>query len=316
MLSNLHTTYSSVCIFFVTNCISTHPTILTDCLHRVVPSINKRKHLYALTQTNLEHTTFHKFEDLFKTEITDMNLCTEATHSIRTWTKQPIYQRSTRFPIHLEKQLDDTFQTLLKHNIIKESKSPYCSRIVPVLKPDGTLRPCIDFRPLNSITIKDRYPIPRIDEILDALSKAKIFSTLDATSEYYQLAMNPEDAEKTAFAYKNGFFEFTRMPFGLCNAPATFQRAIDNILRKERFKIVIPYLDDIIVYSNNEKEHQEHLKVILGKLKASGLSLNKKKCRLFRTQIRILGQIVSEGKVATDPERISAIRTFPRPQTV
>lgn len=204
----------------------------------------------------------------------------------------------------------------MNKGIIRESKSPYCSRIVPVIKPDGSIRPCIDYRTLNTMTIKDRYPIPRIDEILDALSSAKIFSTLDATSGYYQIAMEEDDIHKTAFCYKNGFYEFTRMPFGLCNAPATFQRAMDSILKKERFKFAIPYLDDIIIYSDTEEDHRKHLEIIFGKLKSAGLSLNRKKCKLFRKEIKILGYIVEEGMVKTDPSKLEAILKFKRPENV
>lgn len=258
----------------------------------------------------METKYLERFAEIFKTEITDLNLCSETTHKIRTWSNKPIHHQSKRTPVHLEEQLYKTFQELKEKNIIRESSSPYCSRIVPVPKPDGTIRPCIDYRPLNIITIKDRYPIPRIDEIIDALSKAKIFSTLDATSGYYQIAMAPEDMEKTAFAYKNGFYEFTRMPFGLCNAPATFQRAMNNILKKERFKFVIPYLDDIIIFSKDETGHQTHLDIVLGKLKAAGLSLNKKKCHLFKEEIKILGYIITKGKVSNDPERVEAKSLF------
>ena len=136
---------------------------------------------------------------------------------------------------------------------------------------------CIDYRDVNKCTIKDSYPIPRIDAILDALKGARIFSSLDATSGYYQIAMDPKDMEKTAFAWKNGLFEFKRMPFGLCNAPATFQRAMDQVFRKERFKFIIPYFDDIIVYSETMEEHEEHLRIVFGRLQAAGIQSVKQK---------------------------------------
>ncbi|KAF9760727.1 Transposon Ty3-I Gag-Pol polyprotein [Nosema granulosis] len=169
-------------------------------------------------------------------------------------------------------------QKNLRLGIIKQSKSPWCSRIVPVSKPDGSLRMCIDYRPLNQVTVKDKYPLPRIDEILDGLSKAEVFTTLDATSGYYQLAMEENDKQKTAFAWKSGLYEWERMPFGLCNASATFQRTMDQVFLKERDRFVLVYLDDIIVYSNNKDDHQKHLEIVIGRLRAAGMSLNRNKC--------------------------------------
>ena len=128
--------------------------------------------------------------------------------------------------------------------------------------------------------------------------------------------MDPKDMEKTAFAWKDGLFEFTRMPFGLCNAPATFQRAMNQIFRKERSKFVIPYFDDIIVYSRTMEEHEEHLKIVFGRLKAVGISVNKKKCRFAKSEVLILGQVVSEGIVKPDPEKVKAINEFNRPNNI
>ncbi|KAF9752805.1 Retrovirus-related Pol polyprotein from transposon, partial [Nosema granulosis] len=127
---------------------------------------------------------------------------------------------------------------------------------------------------------------PRVDEIYDELSKARVFSILDATSGYYQIAMDEADREKTAFAFKGQLYEYNRMPFGLCNAPATFQRAMDSIFRAENRRFVIPYLDDIIVYSQRLEDHENHLRIVLGKLKGAGVSLNKKKCKFLKSEIK------------------------------
>ena len=181
------------------------------------PADIKNNSINNVQEQNLDNMIAN-FEPLFQTEISNLTLCTTAQHSINTGEAKPI-----------------------------SKISPWCSRIVPVEKKNGTMRMCIDYRDVNKCTIKDSYPIPRIDAILDALKGARIFSSLDATSGYYQIAMDPKDMEKTAFAWKNGLFEFKRMPFGLCNAPATFQRAMDQVFRKERFKFIIPYFDDIIV---------------------------------------------------------------------
>ncbi|MGL5707230.1 MAG: reverse transcriptase/ribonuclease H family protein, partial [Aeromonas sp.] len=166
------------------------------------------------------------------------------------------------------------------------------------------------------MTTKDNYPLPRIDEITDSLAKASIYSTLDATSGFYQIAIEEADIPKTAFTYKNGLYEFVRMPFGLCNAPGTFQRAMDTIFRKDLHKYVIPYLDDIIIFSNSLEEHKTHLDSVLKRIQAAGLILNKKKCKLFKEEVKILGSIVSKEKVRPDPNKISAIKNYTRPQNI
>ncbi|KAI4293449.1 hypothetical protein PAPHI01_2723, partial [Pancytospora philotis] len=203
--------------------------------HMRTRQVTSLKHI----QTSLDQYTIRqlitKYDNLFSTELTKYGICNAGKHSIHT-TGRPIAIPCGRVPIHWETPIEQEIATRLNAGIIRTSNSPWCSRIVPVQKKDGSIRMCIDYRPLNKVTIRDAYPIPRIDEILDMLAKAQIFSTLDATSGYYQLAMNEEDIPKTAFAWKGGLYEFTRMPFGLCNAPATFQRAMDKIFGYERGK--------------------------------------------------------------------------------
>ncbi|KAF9762485.1 Transposon Ty3-G Gag-Pol polyprotein [Nosema granulosis] len=207
-------------------------------------------------------------------EISEMNVCKEGVHKIETADRGPIYQRTGRIPIHYETRIRKNLQL----GIISRSTSAWCSRIVPVTKPDGTLRMCIDYRPLNKITKKDIYPLPRIDEILDALAGSEYFTSLDATSGYYQIAVDKRDRVKTAFAWKERLFELNRMPFGLCNAPAILQRTMDKILGNERGICVLPYLDDIIIYSKSLEEHKLHLTTVVSKLKDAGVCLNRKKC--------------------------------------
>lgn len=256
----------------------------------------------------------HEFRDIFKTEIGELNVCNSGTHSIETDEARPICQRNGRIPISQEAAIEAEIEKNLRLNIIRESHSPWCSRIVMVTKSDGSWRMCIDYRALNAVTIKDSYVSPRIDEIYDALTDAGIFSVLDATSGYYQIAMEEKDKEKTAFSFKGRLYEFNRMPFGLCNAPATFQRTMDEIFSKENRMFVIPYLDDIIVYSKSRREHEKHLRIVLGKLKAAGLSLNEKKSKFFREQFKILGNIISKGMIKADPERIEKLLKYPEPK--
>ncbi|KAF9761285.1 Retrovirus-related Pol polyprotein from transposon opus [Nosema granulosis] len=202
------------------------------------------------TQTNLrEQNIIKHFEECFVETIAPRTIIGVKPHIIETGDHRPISQKNYRVPIHYEAAITEEINKNLKLGIIRRSNSPWCSRIVPVSNQDGSLRMCIDFRALNQITIRDKYPLPRIDEILDRLASARIFSTLDATSGYYQIGMHEPDKQKTAFAWKGGLYEFNRMPFGLCNAPATIQRAMDQLIGNPCSKFVIPYLDDIIVFS-------------------------------------------------------------------
>ncbi|MGL5706971.1 MAG: reverse transcriptase domain-containing protein [Aeromonas sp.] len=153
-----------------------------------------------------------------------------------------------------------------RNGIIQESNSAWASRLIPIKKKDGKLRLCVDYRNLNKETVRDQYPLPRIDTILDSLAEGTIFSTPDATAGYYQLEIDPEDRPKTAFRYKNGLYEFIRMPFGLSNAPATFQRAMDIIFKDYNWKCCIPYLDDIIILSQTDDKGNEKMIYAFSKL--------------------------------------------------
>ncbi|KAF9760555.1 Transposon Tf2-6 polyprotein, partial [Nosema granulosis] len=294
-----------------------HYDLLSTCLNQMNTDENKRltKSKKYVEMNSLE-ASLKEYEDIFTTEIAEMNLCKEGVHKIETGCNGPVYQRTYRVPIHYEAEIEKEIRKNLNLGIIRRSKSAWCSRIVPVTKPDGTLRMCIDYRPLNKITKKDRYPLPRIDEILDALAGSEFFTSLDATSGYYQIAVDERDREKTAFAWKGGLFEFNRMPFGLCNAPATFQRTMDKILGDKRGTYVLPYLDDIIIYSKNLEEHKAHVVEVMRKLKEAGVSLNQKKCKIAQREIKILGSVVSKDKIIPDPDKVKAIKEFPAPRTV
>jgi hypothetical protein len=257
-----------------------------------------------------------KYSDIFASEITPSKLCTIKRHKIKTGNHQPVCQRGHRVQIYLEEQVQQEINKLKQQGIIRPSESPWRSCLVVVPKDGDKIRLCVDYRALNEITEKNTYPLPRIDEIMDHLSKAKIFSTLDATSGYHQIALEEEDMKKTAFAWKGELYEYTRMPFGLCNAPATFQSIMNTILKQENWKFAIPYLDDIIIFSNSLEEHKEHLSIILGKLKAAGITLNNQKSALFQREIPFLGSIISSGIIKPDPEKIKAIMDFKLPSTL
>ena len=207
-------------------------------------------------------------------------------------------------------------QDLLAKGIIRESNSPYASPIVLVRKKNGDLRLTVDYRLLNSRTIRDQYNIPKIEETLQSLTGAAWFSVLDLKSGYYQMEMEEEDKEKTAFWCPLGFYEFNRMPQGLCNAPASFQRLMERCIGDMAFTDVIVYLDDLLVFSKTLDEHEEKLDRVLARLQEYGLKLNPEKCQFVRKSVKCLGHVISAEGVQTDPDKIEAVKTWPRPQNV
>ena len=185
-----------------------------------------------------------------------------------------------------------------------------------VRKKDGSYRCCVDYRALNSVTKKDAYPMPKIDTCLDALASAKWFSTFDLRSPYHHILVNPSDSDKTAFICPVGMYKFRRMPFGLCNAGATFQRLMDVVLSGLHFQVCLVYLDDIIVFSETPEQHLERLITVLGRLSSAGLKLKPDKCAFFQKSISFLGHVVSEKGIQTDPKKIVAVQEWPIPKSV
>ncbi|KRZ67383.1 Retrovirus-related Pol polyprotein from transposon 17.6 [Trichinella papuae] len=196
------------------------------------------------------------------------------------------------------------------------ASGPWSSPVVLVRKKDGSPRFCVDYRRLNAVTRADAQPIPRIDDTLDALAGAKWFSTLDLVSGYWQVEVAEEDREKTAFSTLLGLFQFRVMPFGLCNAPATFQRLMEKALRGLTWKTCFVYLDDIIVFGKTEEEHLERLEGVLSRLQSVGLKIKPEKCQLMRQSVHYLGHVVTQHGVGTDPEKTAAVQKWPTPRCV
>ncbi|UYV83583.1 hypothetical protein LAZ67_23001537 [Cordylochernes scorpioides] len=206
--------------------------------------------------------------------------------------------------------------TMLERKVIQPSESPWSAPVVLVKKKDGTWRFCVDFRRLNHITKKDVYPLPRIDDVLDHLSSARYYSTMDLKTGYWQVEVDERDREKTAFVTPDGLYEFMVMPFGLCNAPATFERMMDNVLMGLKWNICLCYLDDIVVYSDTFEEHLERLSKVLSCLQQAGLTINPDKCLFGSTRIKILGHVVDKDGIQPDSEKVEAIKKFPVPKSV
>ncbi|XP_056850592.1 uncharacterized protein LOC108827423 [Raphanus sativus] len=211
----------------------------------------------------------------------------------------------------LKKQLEE----LLDKGLIRPSTSPWGAPVLFVKKKDGSLRLCIDYRGLNKVTIKNKYPLPRIDELLDQLQGASWFSKIDLASGYHQIAIAEGDVRKTAFRTRYGHYEFVVMPFGLTNAPAAFMKLMNDVFREHLDKCVIVFIDDILIYSRSREEHAEHLRIVLGKLREHQLFAKLSKCSFWQRKIGFLGHVVSEEGVAVDPEKIKAISEWPTPKS-
>ncbi|KAF9760552.1 Retrovirus-related Pol polyprotein from transposon, partial [Nosema granulosis] len=236
-------------------------------------------------------------------------------HKIITTCQRPIVCPTYRLSNELEKEASKIIKKYIEEGIVRESSSPWRSPIVLVKKKNGEYRLCVDYRRLNEVTIRDTYPMPRVDDILNEMHGAKYFTKLDALSGYHQVRMHKDDIEKTAFACKEGLFEFTRMPFGLINAPATFQRIMNRILKPFIGKFVMVYMDDIVIYSKTKEEHSRHVKEVIQTVEEFGLTLNKAKCEFGKTEIKVLGHVVNGEGVKIDPDRIEAIKRLEIPKT-
>ena len=205
---------------------------------------------------------------------------------------------------------------MLYSNVIRPSNSPWASPVVMVRKKDGSLRFCVDFRQLNAATVKDAHPLPRIDDLLDALHGAKWFSTLDLKSGYWQVPITEQDKAKTAFRTSSGqLFEFNQVPFGLCNAPATFSHLMDRVLAGLHWETCLFYLDDIIVFSSTWEEHLARLREVFERLRHAKLKLGAAKCTFATKEVSYLGHRVTEEGLLPDPSLLAAIRDIPPPTT-
>ena len=258
-----------------------------------------------------------KFQNSFSISSNDKGLTELIEHKINTGNAPPIKQPPRRIPLAKMAEVEKEINDMLDKNVIETSNSPWSSPIVLVKKKDGSIRFCIDYRKLNHVTIKDSYPIPRIDTTLDALSGSKWFSTIDLKSGYWQVKMTPEDKPKTAFSIPGGgHWQFLNMPFGLCNAGATFERLMEKVLSGLSWKICMVYLDDIIILSKTFDEHLENLRQVFERLKSANLKMNPKKCCLLQKQVSFLGHVADASGISTHPSKLESVKNWPIPKSI
>ena len=261
-------------------------------------------------------TLIYEFRNVFAEPDAPLGRTDVTKHDIHTGDHPPIKQRARRAPQLQQDIIDIEIAKMLENNVIKPSQSPWGAPIVLVKKKDGTTRFCVDYRKLNDISTKDAYPLPNIEETFDSLNGASMFCSLDLASGFWQVEMNETSAAKTAFVTRNGLFQFKVMPFGLCNAPATFERLMEIILRGLLWKGSMVYIDDIICYGKSFEETNKHLKEVLMRISKANLKLKPKKCELFKKRLLFLGFIVDEHGIRCDPSKVEAVKKWPPPTDV
>ena len=246
----------------------------------------------------------------------DLGFCDILKHSIPTTTDKPVYLPHRQIPVQLQSEVRKCLDNWLKQGIIRPSKSPYASQVVIVRKKTGEIRLCVDFRKLNAISIRDSFPLPRVEEALQAVQAAVWFSSFDLAQGYLQMAMEEEDIEKTAFrAGSSGLYEFTRMPFGLTNAGASFCRLMEMCIGDQQYIMLLFYLDDICIFVETADQMLDRIEFVFSRLKEFNLKIKPKKSHFFQTSITFLGHILSADGVSPNPEKVAKIKDWPTPKT-
>jgi hypothetical protein len=225
--------------------------------------------------------------------------------------KQP-YKMSVEELKELKKQLTE----LQEAGYIRPSSSPWGAPVLFVQKKDGSQGMCVDYRTLNDVTVKNKYPLPRIEDLFDQMRGARVFSKIDPRSGYHQMRIRPSDIPKTTFSTRYGLYEFTVMSFGLTNAPAYFMNLMNKVFMEYLDRSVVAFIDDILIYSKSDSDHEEHLRLVLQKLRDNQLYAKYSKCEFWIDEVSFLGHIISNGGISVDPAKVKAIVAWSIPTIV
>ena len=284
------------------------PALLLACASTPPPphlTADQDRQLQALLREN---------EDLFATDEHPFGRTHLVEHIIETGSARPIHQGLRPSSPSERAVVRGEVRKMLESGAIRPSTSPWASPTVMVTKKDGSVRFCVDFKKLNDVTKKDVFPLPRISDLLESLASARYFTLLDAASGYWQIPVAAEDIEKTAFITADGLFEFVVMPFGLCNAPATYQRLMNQLLGGLTWKSCHVYIDDILVFSPTFESHLQHVRDVFDRMRTARMLLKRKKCSFAQVETHYLGNVVSAQGVAPDPAKVEKLRSFPAPR--
>jgi len=258
----------------------------------------------------------HQFRDVFSTSYTDIGHTTAVRHHIDLVENTQFKQRHRRIPPAMFDEVRDHLRQLLAAGIIRRSHSPWSSNVVLCRKKDVKLRMCIDYRQLNTNTINDSYALPRSEEILEALGENHYYTVLDMKSGYHQVEVEESHKQRTVFTVGPlGFYEFNRLPFGLVNSPAKYQRLMEEGPGDLHLDICFIYLDDLIIFSKTYEEHLDRIQRVLQRLRESGLKLSPTKCTFFQEKVKYIGHIVAKDGIKPDPDKIEKVSNWPRPTT-
>ncbi|GFX75297.1 retrovirus-related Pol polyprotein from transposon 297 [Trichonephila clavipes] len=245
-----------------------------------------------------------------KIKTTDIEL------SITVTDDKPIYHSPRRLPFTERDIVDKQIDEWIQNGVIEPCSSAYASQVLVVRKKDGSPRVCIDFRKLNRVLVKDHYPLPLIEDILDKLQDTRVFSTIDLRNGFFHVPVNKQSRPYTSFVTQNGQFQFLKMPFGLSTCPSTFQRFINTVFRDLVVQgIVLPYMDDIVILAKNESEAIERLKKVLQVSSDYGLEINFDKCQFLHRKIEFLGHIIENNKLFPSPSKTKSVVNYPEPKT-
>ena len=238
------------------------------------------------------------------------------THTIDTGDAIPIRQRPFRHSVEARKEIDRQIDVLLKSDIIEESDSPWGSPVVLVRKKNNTHRLCVDMRKLNERTKVTYFPLPLLEDVFQTVSEnnPSIFSSLDMSSGFYQIPLDEASKPKTAFVTHRGNYQFKRMPFGISNAPASYQALMAKVLRNILFSYALAYVDDILCMSDSLERHCEHLSEIFDRFRQAKLRLNPSKCKFALPRILHLGHVLSRDGISVDDSKVSVIQNYPVPE--